>query len=172
VTVSPQLRIAALCGLVVAIAAGLFAVLELGHRQSLHAAQVSVRPPQLAHRPPVRQAPTTRHPVVPRVASGLPAALRQALLRTPLVVAVVYAPNIAAEAGAVGAARTGAAEAHAGFVALDVRDAKTAEALATIFPGVADPSVLVVRRPGIIELDLSGVQDSTTVAQAALQERR
>jgi hypothetical protein len=81
----------------------------------------------------------------------------------------LYAPNIAAEAGSVDAARAGAKAVGVGFAALDVRDPRTAEAVASAFPGVGDPSVLIVRRSGKIVLELDGVEDATTVAQAALQ---
>jgi hypothetical protein len=176
-TISPPLRIVALCGLLAVLGGGLFALLALDHRHGVlvrHGVQApSVRKSEVTHRSASHHAPVVLHTSVARqLDSGLPAALRHALAESSLVVAVVYAPNIAAEAGAVSAARAGAQEAHVGFVALDVRDAQTAETLATIAPGVSDPAVLIVRRPGTIALDLDGVQDATTVAQAALQVRR
>ena len=175
-TISPPLRILALCGVLAVLGGGLFALLALDHRSGVLAhlgvQASSVRTPEVTHRSASHHTPVVHNPVARQLDSGLPAPLRHALAENSLVVAVVYAPNIAAEAGAVSAARAGAQEAHVGFVALDVRDAQTAETLATIAPGVSDPAVLIVRRPGTIALDLDGVQDATTVAQAALQVRR
>src|SRR5919205_323360 len=97
---------------------------------------------------------------------SLPAALRIALRRHPVVVAVLYAARAPGDEEALKAAREGAKGAHAGFAVLDVADEKVAQAVALKLPGTADPSVLVVRRPGKITVLLPGYVDSDAVAEA------
>lgn len=170
-TISPPVRILALVGILAALGIGLFTVLALDHKS---AAPTTVSTPLhvVHHTTTVPVTHTVRPRVVaPAVDQGLPQALRQALVASPVAVAVLYAPDVTAEAGSVNAARAGAQAAGVGFAALDVRDPRTAEAVANAFPGVGDPAVLIVRRSGTVVLELDGVEDATTVAQAALQGR-
>ena len=102
----------------------------------------------------------------------LPPPLVHALRYHKIVVAVLYAPGVASEAGVVSLARQGAHAAHAGFVALNVRGEKTAEGVALSFPGAFDPSVLIVNRHGVAVTRLDGVQESAAVAQAVADARR
>jgi len=119
------------------------------------------------------------HPTAPRATSKhhhakasvhvdptLPAALRTALRRHAVVVAVLYAAHAPGDQEALTAAREGARGAHAGFAVLDVAKEKVAQAVALKLPGTADPSVLVVRRPGKITVLVSGYMDSDAVAAA------
>ena len=102
---------------------------------------------------------------------SLPAALRTALRRHPVVVAVLYAAHAPGDADALKAAREGARGANAGFAVLDVSKEKIAQAVALKLPGTGDPSVLVVRRPGKITVLLPGVVDSDVVAEAVHNAR-
>jgi hypothetical protein len=125
---------------------------------------------------PVHHAPAAkpaRHhaKVVIHVDPSLPAALRNALLRHPVVVAVLYASHAPGDEDALKAARAGAHGAHAGFAVLDVSKEKIAQAVALKLPGTADPSVLVVRRPGKITVLLPGYADSDAVAEAVHNAR-
>jgi hypothetical protein len=169
-TIAPQVRILVLVGVLAALGIGLFSVLALDHRS---ATPPAVSPPlHVAHRSTTAPVAHARpSPAVPSIDPALPQPLREALRTSPIAVAVLYAPDVPAEAGSVDAARAGAHEAHVGFAALDVRDPRTAEALVYAFPGVGDPAVLIVRRSGAVAVELDGVQDATTVAQAALEER-
>lgn len=108
----------------------------------------------------------------PRVDASLPAPLRAALARSAVVVAVLDAPGIRGDGGAVTAARRGAHAARAGFAVLNVRDEAIASALAATAPNATDPAVLVVRRPGTVAVELDGYADSETVAQAAVDARK
>ncbi len=169
---SLPVRVVALGLLVVVLGSGAFALIALSHKGA--APPLVIKPAQLSHHSATARATThtaSRAHSAPRVVvdSTLPPTLRAALEQHRVAVAVLYAPNIAAEAGSVSAARDGAAAARAGFVAFDVRDEATAEALANRFPGLSDPMVLVLRRPGVVLLALDGVQDATTVYQAAVQ---
>jgi hypothetical protein len=117
-------------------------------------------------------APRHRRPTVtPSPASTLPASLRRALASHGVVVAVLYAPGVPGDAGAVAAAREGARDAHVGFTTLNVRDEAVAKAIALKLPGSSDPSVLLVTRPGKIVTLLAGYTDRAVVAQAARDAR-
>ena len=103
---------------------------------------------------------------VVKIDPSLPAALRSALLRDRVVVAVLYASHAPGDQDALKAARVGAHGAHAGFAVLDVSKEKIAQTVALKLPDTSDPSVLVVRRPGKITVLLPGYIDSDVVAEA------
>jgi hypothetical protein len=129
-----------------------------------------VIPPPVVHKTPAQTAKTAKaakHKALPKIDSTLPAPLRRELARHGLVVAVLYAPEVAGDDDAVRAAREGAHAAHAGFTALNVRNEAVAAALALKLPGSSDPAVVIVRRPGDIALVLNGYHDAEVVAQAA-----
>ena len=122
------------------------------------------------------------HVIAPKPAAGhakaavkidpsLPAALRTALLKHPVVVAVIYAAHAPGDADALKAARAGAKNAHAGFAVIDVTRERIAQLTALKLPGTSDPSVVVVRRPGTVSLLLPGFVDSDAVTAAVLNAR-
>jgi hypothetical protein len=121
-----------------------------------------VSPPLIVHNKAPRAA-------TPKVDPSLPAALRVALARHPVVVAIVFDPSVPGDSGAVAAARQGAANAHVGFAALDVGSELTARGVALQLEADSDPSVVVVRRPGTVSMVLPGYDDAQLVAQAARQ---
>lgn len=106
-----------------------------------------------------------------KIDASLPAALRTALRRHPVVVAVLYATHAPGDADALKAARAGAKSAHAGFAVLDVTKETVAQSVALKLPGTADPSVVIVRRPGKFTVLLSGYTDSDVVAEAVHNAR-
>jgi hypothetical protein len=115
---------------------------------------------------------TRKHtkPVI-KIDPSLPPALRAALRRHPVVVAVLYASRAPGDGEALKAARAGAHDAHAGFAVLDVSKEKIAQTVALKLPGTADPSVVIVRRPGKITVLLPGYADSDAVAEAVHNAR-
>jgi hypothetical protein len=121
-----------------------------------------VSPPLVVH----NKAP---HTTTPTIDLRLPAALRVALARHPVVVAVVFDPSVPGDSDAVAAARQGAAAAHVGFAALDVGNELTARGVALQLESDSEPSVVVVRRPGTVSMLLPGYNDAQLVAQAARQ---
>jgi hypothetical protein len=135
------------------------------------------------HVPAAIPIPMTVHHVVPttharhgakpaiKIDPTLPPALRTALRRHPVVVAVVYASHAPGDDDALKAARAGAHGAHAGFTVLDVSKEKIAQSVALKLPGTADPSVVVVRRPGKVTVLLPGYTDSDAVAEAVHNAR-
>ena len=137
-----------------------------------HAPEPITIPTPVHHVTPAAAKPT-RHRVKPvvKIDPSLPAALRTALRRHPVVVAVLYSSHAPGDADAVKAARTGAHGAHAGFAVLNVAKEKIAQLVALKLPGTADPSVVVVRRPGKITVLLPGYIDADAVAQAVHDAR-
>lgn len=160
VTLSLPVRIVALVGLLCALALGGFLALSASRHHT--------ETPSVA--PVVHHAPTPR-PAPPKPAlhldPRLPAPLHRALEHSRTVVAVLYAPHVAADSPVLAAARHGARDARVGFAALDVSRNAVASKLATWLPDAADPAVLVVRRPGNVVTELDGWSDRTMVAQAA-----
>jgi hypothetical protein len=122
-----------------------------------------VSPPLVTHNAPVVKKP-------PKVDPGLPAALRRALAKHPVVVAVLFSPGVPGDSDAVAAARQGASSAHAGFAALDVGKESYARAAALKLASTSAPAVVVVRRPGTVSTVLSGYVDPQLVAQLATQK--
>jgi hypothetical protein len=123
--------------------------------------------PVVVHQAKPAPKPAHHHakPVV-HVDPSLPAALRTALLHHPVVVAVLFASHAPGDGEALTAAREGARSAHAGFAVLNVANEKVAQSVALKLPGTADPSVLVVRRPGKVTVLVSGYMDSDAVTEA------
>jgi hypothetical protein len=119
---------------------------------------------------PAKQTQTHAKPVI-KIDPSLPPALRTALRRHSVVVAVLYAKHAPGDGVAVKAARAGAHDAHAGFAVLDVSKEKIAQSVALKLPGTRDPSVVVVRRPGKFTVLLSGYADSDAVAEAVHNAR-
>jgi ABC-type Fe3+-hydroxamate transport system substrate-binding protein len=122
------------------------------------------------HAVPAKHTPKHAQHVI-KIDPSLPAALRTALRRHPVVVAMLYARHAPGDDAALKAARAGAHGAHAGFAVLDVSKEKIAQLVALKLPGIADPSVVVVRRPGKFKVLLSGFADSDAVAEAVHNAR-
>ena len=99
--------------------------------------------------------------------SGFPVAVDKALLKHEVVVLSLVVPGARVDELAAAEAREGAKAGGVGFLALNVLNEDVAHALLTKLDGVQDPSVLVVRRPGDVVLQLQGFVDRQTVAQAA-----
>jgi len=113
---------------------------------------------------PAAAAPPKNPPLAP---SGFPAAVDAALRSHEVVVVSLYVPGARVDQLAIDEARAGAALGGAGFVALNVLEEKTAKPLLAKLGTLEDPSLLVVKRPGVVALRMSGFVDRDTVAQAA-----
>ena len=101
---------------------------------------------------------------------GLPAPIRYALLRHRSVVVVLHGAG-GVDATAAAEARAGASLARTSFISLDVRRARYATSMAAFADSIADPAVLVVRRPGVVVKRFEGFHDRQVVAQAAHDAR-
>lgn len=169
---SLRIKTLALTGLL--LAAGAAGTLMLAHNRS------TSQPVVVPVRPAVQPQTATHHPTVVakpavhavQLTSNLPSPLRTALVHSPLVVAVVYAPGDAVDAEVVAQARLGAASVHAPVVLLNVRNDRIAGATAAWMKNVFEPAVLIVERPGTIAVELDGYADEMTVAQAVVNARQ
>lgn len=193
-TVSPPIRIAAVVGLVAALALGAF-FMFMGHSSGSSAAppvhivhhpfgpgvkaQAAVpattaahvhvaAKAAVAHAPVVHRAPERPAAEVAALQAGLPATVARALGRSRVVVVELTDPQAEVDGIAYAEARAGAQEAGVGFVALDVLSQADVggltEKLGQVLP---DPGLLVYRRPATLAVRIDGFVDKDTVAQAA-----
>jgi hypothetical protein len=195
-TVSPQIRIVALVGVVAALGLGA-SMLVLGRggskgdtvAASTAAAVTHARttphttpaPVRHAATPHVRtatkpQAPVKHHARKPAgyrgnpVYAQLPQPLQWQLAHHKVVVVSLYNPQSDVDSISVAEAHAGAVDANAGFLLVSVLDNKVAGILTALLPGgglLPDPGVLVYRAPGNVALRLDGFADRDSVAQAA-----
>jgi hypothetical protein len=181
-TVSPQIRVAALVGALAAAGLAVF-MFTMGRSpsSSVGAGAVPVIKPlyggkkkvaaHAAAKPvtkapaPAKPKPAPKPPVV--TVKGLPAVLVRSLERHPVVVVALYDPQARVDGISLAEANAGAVAAGAGFVPLDVLDAAQAGPLMNQLGVLPDPSVLVYRRPGDLVARFGGFADRDTVAQAA-----
>ncbi len=186
-TLSPQMKIVSLAGLLAALAltVGMFA-LKPGSASSSAAVKV-IKPlhPVAKHhllspstlkltRPvkkPVATKPTAVHKpaaLQPSVApDGLPPAVANALATHQVVVVSLYNPQAEVDAASLGEAAAGAKLAHVAFVSLNVLSQKQVEALTEKLGVLQDPTLLIYRQPAELVLRIDGFADRDTVAQAA-----
>jgi hypothetical protein len=123
-----------------------------------------------------RRAHVKKRTATVAVIDGMPAALALELQTHEVVVVALYAPRSSVDSIVMGEARQGAAQAGAGFVALNVTNEKIAAPLTSLLTTGAsvadrvldDPAVLVFQRPRTLFVRLSGYTDRDTVAQAAI----
>jgi len=160
VTLSTPIKVVALAGLVCIL--GALGLLALAARRHV-ATTAPLALPDVHHPAP--------GPVHPRLVldQGLPAPLHRALERSRSVVAVLVSPGVPADRATLAGARAGAHEAKLPLVILNVSQDTVAEKLATWLPGVGDPAVVVVRRPGVAVATLRGWVDAPMVAQVAAE---
>jgi hypothetical protein len=198
-TVSPQIKIVALIGILAAV--GVFLGMQvLGHSSStssapkviapLHPVKVHIktlRPttkvtvvarPAAAHKTVAHAKVTTTKPKVVAVAAaptpsnGLPARINEALLAFPVVVVALYNPQSPIDSTSLDEAAAGAKLAKVGFVAVNVLDQSQAAPLAELLGVIQDPTLLVYARPGTLTFRVNGFADRQVVAQAALNAKR
>jgi hypothetical protein len=196
-SVSPPLRIAAVCALVftVLVFGGLRLLGGSGGGGSTAAAHVIRHHPfgagvtkstphkavpattKTAAKPPAKKTaakPKPRpRPVVDLAAvqaartAGLPEPLAQALGRSKTVVVSLYDPYSQVDGISFAEARAGAALAGVGFVPLNVLSQAQVGKLTAQLGLLPDPGLLVYVRPATLAVKISGFADKETVAQAA-----
>jgi hypothetical protein len=193
ITVSPQIRILALVGLLAVLGLGA-SVMVLGRGGSptetqavstaapatTHASTVATKPHVTPAKPATKpHAVAKPHHAKPasnkfrgnQVYSNLPGALQWQLAHHKVVVVSIYNRRSDVDSISVAEAHQGADDAKVGFLLVDVLDNKVAGILTALLPGgglLPDPGVLVYRAPGDIALRLDGFNDRDAVAQAAL----
>lgn len=182
-TISPQVRLLALIGLLaaVALAAGMFFLTrsqassdtaEPLPRLTLKTPAPKVAPKaavKSAGKPVAKPKPRKSRPAV--APNGLPTPIADALRRSPVVVVALYAGDAAVDRIARAETQAGARDARAGFVAINAFDRRRSEALALKTGVLEAPAVLVFSRPARLAVHIDGFADRLTVAQAAAAAR-
>ena len=190
-TVSPQIKILALVGLLAAVglAASMFVLAGSTKKPTTVAARTPVRHGTKPRTGVHTQAPTKHatkthtvsHATVHKKAkpagfhgnavyAQLPKPLQWQLAHHKVVVVSFYNPSSNVDAISVAEAHAGATDAGAGFLLVSVLDNKVAGILTALLPGgglLPDPGVIVYRAPGDVALRLDGFADRASVAQAA-----
>jgi hypothetical protein len=193
-TVSPQIKIIALVGLLAAVglAASMFVLGGSSKKTPTTAVRTPARhtakppaTPVRAHTKPSTKPATKTHTVSHAkshkkakparfhgnaVYAQLPRALQWQLAHHKVVVVSFYNPSSSVDAISVAEAHAGATDAGAGFLLVSVLDNKVAGILTALLPGgglLPDPGVIIYRAPGDVALRLDGFADRASVAQAA-----
>ena len=191
-TLSPPVKIAAICGLV-------FTVLVFGGLRLLgaHGGRDTAAPHVILHhkfgsgvakkaatpttKPTIHKASRTKpkpHPVVDLAMvkaareAGLPESVAQALGRSKTVVVSLYDPYSQVDGTSYAEARAGAGLAGVGFVGLNVLSQRDVGKLTERLGLLPDPGVLVYVKPGTLAARIAGFADQDTVAQAATNAAR
>ena len=125
-SISPQVRIVALVGLLAAAGLAVW-TFALAHRR----AAAPALPVAAAHPAPAPPAARPK-PLLLRLDPSLPAPLLHALRYSRVVVAAIYLPGDARDRQALLAARQGARDARVGFAALVVAAERVAAAIAAL----------------------------------------
>jgi hypothetical protein len=188
VTVSPQIRIVALAGLVALVGLATLVFMLSRHGVS-SSSSPSVTPGGGATaRPHVTQTPVPAHPAAkpavkhpaakPHVSPAVTAALHQGwpkpvaevLASNRVVVIEFYSSDAPLDRQALAEATAGAQQAGVGFYPVDVTTNGDAAMRAILRKSdtLTSPTTIVLRRPGTIAVRLDGFQDQASVAQAAV----
>jgi hypothetical protein len=188
-SVSPPLRIAAICGLVftVIVFGGLRTLGSHGGGGSTPAPHVIRHHPfgsgaaktpaktatpakaqRTAAKPRPKPQPVVELTVVKAArAAGLPEPLAQALGRSKTVVVSLYDPYSQVDGTSFAEAKAGAGLAGVAFVPLNVLSQRDVGKLTEQLGLLPDPGVLVYVRPASLAVKIDGFADKETVAQAA-----
>jgi hypothetical protein len=194
VTISPQIRIVAIVGLIAALGLGASLFMLSGHGTSTSSPSATttavrrhVTTTSHTTKPHASTKPRTATKRVAKTAhrhhaskpgkfhgnpvyAQLPAALQWELAHHKVVVVSLYNPSSDTDAISVAEAHAGAVDAGAGFLLVNVLDNKVAgilTALRTDGSLLPDPGVLIYRAPGDVAIELDGFNDRDAVAQAA-----
>lgn len=181
-SVSPQMRVVALAGVLLVALAGA-SMLLLHHSNSGAETVLQSTPARTTHAAttPTRTTPATTvathsstppasRPHAAAVDSRLPAPLRTELARHHVVVVAFFDPQVGVDGRALVEARAGAAAAGVGFLAVNVLDDSVAVPLTALLPPgqlLPDPGILVYRGSGKIVYRYDGYLDRAAIAQAA-----
>jgi len=193
-TVSPQIRIVAIVGLVAALGLGASMFMLGGHSSKTNTQALTTTAARRQAQPAKPTTTPARHVTKPHAATKhvaktahhhaakptkfhgnpvyaqLPPALQWELAHHKVVVVSLYNPASNTDAISVAEAHAGAVEAGAGFLLVDVLDNRVAGILTGLRPDgslLPDPGVLVYRAPGNVAIELDGFNDRDAVAQAA-----
>lgn len=192
ISVSPQIRVVALMGVLLIVLAGAYKFVL--HRSSVPPTPVST-PVHTTPAPTTRSqthghkrslSPTTAAAAASAATSAaarvrlnpvnplLPTPVRWALAEHKVVVVSLWDPQAPVDYISVAEAHAGAADAGVGFVVVNVLDNKVAGPLTALLPAgemLPDPGLLVYRAPGKIVYRFDGFLDRSSVEQAAVDAK-
>lgn len=184
-TLSPQMRVVALVGLLaaLALAGGMFFLTrsqadagagdlsgsELAQALTPVQKPAATTPATRAATPkPRRATAAARSKPKPLVAeNGVPTAILEALRRSPAAVVSLTAGGADIDRLTLAEAAAAAKSAGVPYVRIDVLQPELGRAIARTFGVVEAPATLVYQRPTSLFLKLDGYADSATIAQAA-----
>lgn len=189
-SVSPQVRLLALVGLLAALAlaggmmlltrsqatAGAEDLSQAELTRALTPKPAKAKPAAPAKAKPAahakaKAAPAKEKPRPPVAANGVPTAIMDALRRSPAAVVALTASGAEIDGVTLAEARAAAAAAGVPYVEIDVLRPALGRAIARTLGVVEPPATLVYRRPGTVYLQLDGYADRDTIAQAAENAR-
>jgi hypothetical protein len=149
-------------------AASTHTVIPLSQRTHAKKAKAKhAKPAAKPAKPKPKPKPKPAKPPATAEQDGLPLALTAALARNRIVVVALYAPKVELDDMALQEAKAGAADASAGFVAVNVMSEAESRQLTKQLGVLEDPAVLVFKRPGDLVTRFSGFADKQTIFQAA-----
>lgn len=193
ISISPQIRVVALMGLLLIVLAGAYRYVL--HKPASDHTPISIPThttpaPSHSHTKTPAHSPAKHH--TPSLATGtkaasaaksaapqvhlnkvnplLPPALRVALQHHKIVVVSLWDPQAPVDYISVAEAHAGADSAGAGFVLVNVLDNRVAGRRTALLPSgdmLPDPGVLLYRAPGKVIYRFDGFLDRSSVAQAA-----
>jgi hypothetical protein len=183
-TLSPQMRVVALVGLLaaLALAGGMFFLArsqadagagDLSGSELAQALTPVQKPATATTVPaatakPARATAAARSKPKPLVAeNGVPTAILEALRRSPAAVVSLTAGGADIDRLTLAEAAAAAKSAGVPYVRIDVLQPELGRAIARTFGVVEAPATLVYQRPTSLFLKLDGYADSATIAQAA-----
>jgi hypothetical protein len=175
----------------VALAKAVASKLDAHNRATAAGRPDTAPPPTAAHPTPARAAVpshtaaavptrpahrTVPHRVVHRAAVAPKAkrapTIASALRHHRVVVVLLYDPQSKIDSYSVGETELGAANAHAGFLRVNVLDARQSEPFAKTYQSLETPAVLFFTRGGKLVQKLTGFADHESVTQAATNAAR
>jgi hypothetical protein len=181
-SISPQMRVVALVGLLaaLALAGGMLFLTRsqaAGSESELSASELSQALRPVSKAPAPTRTPAAVKPAVapkpvakPRPlvnADGVPTAIVDALRRSPAAVVALTARGSQIDRMTLAEAKAGARAAGVPYVQIDVLNRQLGRAIARTFGVVEPPATLIYQRPTALFLKLDGYADSATIAQAA-----
>jgi hypothetical protein len=183
-TLSPQMRVVALVGLLaaLALAGGMFFLTRsqadagAGDLSGSELAQAltPVQKPATATTVPAATAKPARATAAARSKpkplvgeNGVPTAILEALRRSPAAIVSLTAGGADIDRLTLAEAAAAAKSAGVPYVRIDVLQPELGRAIARTFGVVEAPATLVYQRPTSLFLKLDGYADSATIAQAA-----
>lgn len=166
-----QLRLVVLLTLVVVAAGGYLVVTKHKSTSPTTASSTPVSTTPAVSTPTKTTPVTTKPHAHAFTTHGLPVSVARALRKHSVVVVDLYVPTSDVDRITVAEAQAGAAEAKAGFVAVDVLHQRSGTALLRKLGVVNTPVVLVLKRPANVRSEFLGVVDRDVVVQAVTQAR-